>query len=239
MSNVPTRTVPFGLGQEPDYRVSRGILDKSLVSLPEEVTQHLSAIGDYGFYKCEILAGNLSFPNVTTIGSFAFDGCKMVDEIFAPSASVIGSQAFFHCENLTKITLSNSISTIGRGLFSNCYKLEEIDLTGLVSLNIVSVFQNCASLKTLKLPNCEILGNVWNNGTAGQPSILPSLSLPSIKTIAKSCFGTATTQYTKIADLYLPHKTIAEVKAMANYATWYLPTTCTIHASDGDFLYGA
>ena len=63
---------------------------------------------------------------VTTIGSFAFDGCSSLTSITVPnSVTTIGEMAFYGCSSLTSISLPNMFgrdgdTTIGKYAFKNC-----------------------------------------------------------------------------------------------------------------------
>lgn len=93
-----------------------------------------------------------------------------------------------------------------------------------------NAFQACRLLTTVEIPLCEtISGNAFASCV-----VLTILRIPVVSYIGIGAF-----QSTGLTHLYITGKTIAEVKAMANYANWMLSTTCTIHCSDGNFKYGS
>ena len=64
---------------------------------------------------------------VTTIGSYAFDGCSGLTSVVIPnSVTSIGSAAFSGCSGLTSVTIPNSVTTIGSSAFSNCSGLTKV-----------------------------------------------------------------------------------------------------------------
>ncbi len=74
--------------------------------------------------------------SVTVIGSDAFDGCIVLNNIIIPdSVTTIGSSAFNGCTNLTNIVIPDSVTTIGSSAFANCESLENV----VMSNNIVFV----------------------------------------------------------------------------------------------------
>lgn len=64
-------------------------------------------------------SGSISVPKgVTTIGDYAFSGCKNVDQVFIPSGvKTVGRNAFEGCVKLEKIHIPASLKTIGEGAF--------------------------------------------------------------------------------------------------------------------------
>jgi hypothetical protein len=51
---------------------------------------------------------DISLPNATSIGTYAFAYCTAMNDISLPNATSIGSSAFSGCNNLENIYLPNS-----------------------------------------------------------------------------------------------------------------------------------
>ncbi len=72
----------------------------------------------------------ISIPaSVTTLNSYAFNGCKKLTSLTFESGSqlaTINSYAFQDCQLLTEITIPASVQTIGRNAFKDCYKLASL-----------------------------------------------------------------------------------------------------------------
>ena len=65
--------------------------------------------------------------SVTSIGEFAFDGCRSLTSITIPnSVTSIGESAFSDCDSLTSITIPDSVTSIGEGPFNWCSSLTSI-----------------------------------------------------------------------------------------------------------------
>ena len=77
-----------------------------------------------------LIAGckNTIIPNnVTSIGSFAFDGCSSLPSITIPnSVTSIGRYAFSGCSGLTSVTIPNSVTSIDERAFWGCSGLTTI-----------------------------------------------------------------------------------------------------------------
>ncbi len=97
---------------------------------------------------------------LTSIGSFAFIGCKNLRSVRVPDAvKSIGLYAFASCEKLSAVQLSNQLKTIGDSAFYNCFALNALsfpyDLREIGS----KAFYRCESLSAIKIyKNLSTLG---------------------------------------------------------------------------------
>lgn len=84
------------------------------------------------------------------------------------NAGYIGEHAFEYCNNLTNITIPDSITEIGESAFSCCESLTSITIPDSVTEMGKDVFSSCDSLVSIKLPSnmteiqkiSEVLGNI-------------------------------------------------------------------------------
>ena len=89
---------------------------------------------------------------LTTIGNYAFEGCRGLTSISIPSSvTSIGGDAFKDCSGLTSISIPEGVTTIGAGAFEGCSELTTV---------------------TMKATTPPELGYGVFNGTAGNLQIL-------------------------------------------------------------------
>ena len=84
-------------------------------------------LGDYAFWDCSKIAIYYT-QNVTAIGECAFIGSGLSGELDLRGAKNIKSSAFNGCE-ITSITIGKNLSEIGPSAFFNCDDLNEIKLS--------------------------------------------------------------------------------------------------------------
>lgn len=78
------------------------------------------------------ISGTYEIPNgVTTLDSFAFEGCKLLTGVSIPDGVVrIGESAFAYCKALTSITIGNQVAEIGPSAFISCDNLKDVYYCG-------------------------------------------------------------------------------------------------------------
>lgn len=151
-----------------------------------DVDARVTSIGDYAFVGCKRLT-SINIPNnVTSIGSGAFYFCKGLTNITIPdSVTSIGGRAFEDCTGLTSIELPNSVTSID-GAFSGCTGLTHIEIPNSVTYINSSVFQGCTGLTSVTIPNSV---TSIGNGAFRDCTSLTSLEIPnSVTSIGDSAF---------------------------------------------------
>ena len=91
----------------------------------------VTSIGKYAFSICLGMTGSLTIPgSVTDIGDFAFNRCSFTGVLNIPSSvKSIGIEAFYNCSNLTgRVTIPISVNSIGEAAFSNCPKITSLNV---------------------------------------------------------------------------------------------------------------
>ena len=148
------------------------------VSIPESVT----IVGQYAFDNCDVLEYNeydnafylgnnetqylmlvkAKSTNITSceingdcqiIGEHAFDGCNQLSSITIPeSVTSIGNHAFFNCKKLASISIPNLVTSIGNYAFYDCDGLQLVSIPESVTDIGDGVFYYCSNLKAVSVP---------------------------------------------------------------------------------------
>jgi len=143
------------------------------VPIPDSVT----SFGDYAFYGCESLTDVTIPDSVTSIGREALDttgwyASQPVGLVYAgkvayrykgtmpagtsiimkPGTKGIASLAFSNDENLTGVTIPDSVTNIGTGAFYNCRGLSSVIIPDNVTSIGDDAFSRCAGLVSFTIP---------------------------------------------------------------------------------------
>lgn len=130
-----------------------------------------------GYYSGKGTLTSIVFPpDLTSIESFAFYGCRNIKTITIPNkVAFIGYNAFYS-SGLTSITIPENVTGIGHHAFFNCLNLESLTILGKITSISEATFQSCTSLTSLIIPNdVASIGKSAFYGCTG----LKSISIPS------------------------------------------------------------
>lgn len=91
---------------------------------------------------------------VTAIGANAFLNNQNITSVTIPeSVEYINSAAFSGCTKLKSVTLSQNLQRIENSAFYNCRMLEEVEIPNTVNYIGAQAFAECRNLKEINLPN--------------------------------------------------------------------------------------
>ena len=84
----------------------------------------------------------------------AFYDCDMLTEIvLSDGVTTIGERAFYDCDGLTSITISDGVTTIGERAFYSCSNLASVTFgSGLTTIGELA-FECCAALTSVTIPD--------------------------------------------------------------------------------------
>lgn len=110
---------------------------------------------------------------VTTIGDNAFFECDNLisvissDYVVKPGTKSIAACAFYYCQELTGITLPDSMAGIGNRAFEHCSKLTSVTIPSRVTSIGDSVFNICPGLTGISVAEdnpayCSVNGVLYN-----------------------------------------------------------------------------
>ena len=165
------------------------------IVLPSTITK----IGSSAFARCKnLVISDLSLPNLTSIGSYAFgtgtngEGCKIATISNLGSITTIPEYCFANSPTLSSVTIPNTVTSIGNYVFNGCTNLALTSLPTSITTIGTYAFRNCTAMAIpdLSLPNLTTLGSYAFSGDEGKaPSITTVSNLGSITTIPEGCFN--------------------------------------------------
>ena len=117
---------------------------------------------------------------VTRINDNAFYECdSLTSIIISDSVTSIGYESFFGCDSLTTVVIGNSLTEISSCAFQECRALTSINIPNTVTYIGESSFQDCSSLTSIVIP--EGVTYIGNNQYSGCSS-LTNITIPSTVT---------------------------------------------------------
>ncbi len=144
------------------------------VYIPSTVTN----IKESAFKDCTSLAkfsassaiGELSLPNLSTIGVRAFNGCISITSVtnLGTITSIAGS-AFERCSGLQSIIIPNTVVTIGAQAFANDSALASISIPNNVTTIQNNAFTNCSNLSRVDITDIDTFVNITFSNSDSNP----------------------------------------------------------------------
>lgn len=135
-----------------------GLADQiCVISLPDEMT----SIGDYAFFGCKNVTSITIPASVKEIGEWAFAQCKSLLHIdFGTGVQILGEGAFQECESLRELIFPESLTEIGEKAFFRCFRLRTVTVPDTVMTIGASAFSYCTNLvrATINAPISELPG---------------------------------------------------------------------------------
>lgn len=145
-TTIPTVLLPWNLAAIPNRAFYQSAITS--IYIPETV----QTIGEYAFYQCKSIKGNLTIPDATTsIGNNCFQECTFDGTLtLGAELEIIGEQAFCYCRKFTgNLVIPNSVTKLSYQTFSRC----GFDGTLTLSENITTIPQEC-------FVECNFTGNL-------------------------------------------------------------------------------
>ena len=209
----------------------------------EIVGYNASYISSSIFYSCDTITA-ASFPNVTSIGAYAFGYCSQLESISFPNCSYVGPFAFFSCSALTSIEFPNCTSAMSSAFrycsgltsvsfpnlertdahaFTYCGALSSVYFPKLESLGYAA-FGSCYSLQTVRLPVCNFIDQLAFTRCRNLLSLyldevtsVPSLS--SSTAFSSTPIGGYTESTSGVyGSIFVPASLVSDFKAATNWS---------------------
>ncbi len=114
----------------------------------------VTSIGEYAFFGCRSLESITIPDSVTSIDDWAFAGCRSLESITIPdSVMSIGDDAFQYCTSLSSITIPDGVTSVGSYAFLNCTSLVSVTIPDSVTSIGSYAFSTCKSLASVTIPD--------------------------------------------------------------------------------------
>ncbi len=143
-----------------DRYVEDGLTDSVLiipeVLLYDGIECKVTSISSYAFNGCGVLKQVVLPNSITSIGYGAFQMCIHLEQINIPEGiTQISSTTFKYCERLRSITIPDNVTVVNSEAFRGCYNLEEVKLSNNLTTIGDEAFYNCG-IKEITLPRSLI-----------------------------------------------------------------------------------
>ena len=157
-TTIPTVLLPWNLTAIPN----RAFYQSSITSI--YIPETVQTIGEYAFYQCKSIKGNLVIPDATTlIGNYCFQECTFDGTLtFGSGLKTIGEYAFSQCRNFVgDIIIPDSVITVGAYVFYYC---SGFDGTIIIGNNVENIknysFYKCTGItgNLILGENIELIG---------------------------------------------------------------------------------
>ena len=150
------------------------------VNIPTSVTR----IGDFAFQNCGFTSMNVP-ATVKELGESAFSTCRSLENVTVP-AETVSKKAFYFCDALKRVTLTDDVKTIGEEAFRECRSLESIEIPSSVTELGTCAFKNCFALKTAVIKGGTVKGSLVTEATFYNCNALETLVISDNATLDAS-----------------------------------------------------
>lgn len=151
------------------------------------IGEDITAVGDSAFFKTAV--EKIILPStVIVVRSDAFRECKQLREVILNDGlKTIAESAFKQTENLSEISIPDSVKHIGSGCFA-CSGIKSVKLPENSAFTSIlwETFFGCKNLKTVKLPDSI---NVIDDYAFSECTSLRSINLDKVQVIGSSAFA--------------------------------------------------
>ena len=143
------------------------------------LSPNIEKIDEYAFYRCSSLKNIILPNNLKTIGSYSFNGSKLVSVTIPDSVTYIGEVAFLNVP-FTSLDLGNGVITISNGAFKGSSKLDTItipdstesigtEILGGRTINVLNIGDGIQSIEAPMFINVTVTTiNIGKNSSKSQ-----------------------------------------------------------------------
>ena len=128
--------------------------DYSYLKFAKDIGMVLGLNGGYEYMGEVIIPAKIDGVDVKEIAPHAFEKCNNLTSITIPNSVIeIGGSAFMDCTSLTSIIIPNSVTVIRYEMFQGCTNLTSITIPSSVTEIEWGVFDGCTSLESITIPS--------------------------------------------------------------------------------------
>lgn len=157
------------------------------------IDEGITAVGDSAFSKTAV--EKIILPStVIVVRSDAFRECRQLREVILNDGlKTIAESAFKQTENLSEISIPDSVKHIGSGCFA-CSGIKSVKLPENSAFTAIlwETFFGCKNLETVKLPDSV---NIIDDYAFSECTSLRSINLDKIQVIGSSAFSKTALEY--------------------------------------------
>lgn len=157
------------------------------------IDEGITAVGDSAFFKTAV--EKIILPStVIVVRTEAFRECKQLREVILNDGlKTIAESAFKRTENLSEISIPDSVKHIGSGCFA-CSGIKSVKLPENSAFTSIlwETFFGCKNLETVKLPDSV---NVIDDYAFSECTSLRSINLDKVQVIGSSAFAKTALEY--------------------------------------------
>ena len=163
--------------------------------------------------------------SVTSLGNYAFSGCRFLTTVNLGSAEYTGYYAFEGCSALTKVDLG-SLNSVNDYAFQNCTSLSEVNFGSVTTLG-ESSFSGCTSLASVEFPSK--LTTVGKSAFYGCTNLGKVTLDEALTGIGEYAFGDCTS----LTDITIPKS----VTSIGDFVFWNCASLTKIEVDDTNEKY--
>ncbi len=185
--------------------------------IPSSVT----SIGSYAFSGCRGLTAFTIPSNVTSIGDWGFEDCSGLRSIsISSNVTSISNHTFHSCSSLTSITIPSGVTSIGDFAFYHCDALTSITLPSNVTSIGSDAFKYCDGLASVTIPqSVTSIGDYAFLGCSYLDDVYSNITDPSRVTMGSSVFSASQSYIPRT--LHVPSGSLAAYQADSKWSNYF------------------
>lgn len=140
------------IGEKAFYECTRLNIADDNQTVHGHVLSNITKIGNYAFYGCTGIDGQLSLSNsVANLGKYVFSRCSGITSVvLGYNYEEVPEGAFFECGLLDNVTMPVTVTKLGKKAFSKCLAINMQELNDiLTNVQVIgeSCFEGCTGIE--------------------------------------------------------------------------------------------